>query len=172
MWRASKTSNYTGLLRFGFPSRDILDRSGDCSLAELFVSYTIPPWPTTRAELNPAGLQNVLLEWLNTRFRAWSLARRPSILPELYRDHPKALQSNVYTGLGIRTGLLGFDFRKGRFFLFSTASRTTLGLIKPSTQWVPGQRGKGVKLTTHLHLVPRSIMVELYLHSLQVFMTY
>jgi hypothetical protein len=28
------------------------------------------------------------------------------------------------------------------------------------------QSGRGVKLTTHLHLVPRSRMVELYLHSL------
>jgi hypothetical protein len=28
-----------------------------------------------------------------------------------------------------------------------------------------GQSGRGVKLTTHLHLVPRSRKVELYLHS-------
>jgi hypothetical protein len=28
-----------------------------------------------------------------------------------------------------------------------------------------GYRGRGVKLTTHLHLVPRSRMLELYLHS-------
>jgi hypothetical protein len=36
-------------------------------------------------------------------------------------------------------------------------------------QFVPrtlsrGQRGRGVKLTTHLHLVPKSRMVELFLH--------
>jgi hypothetical protein len=28
-----------------------------------------------------------------------------------------------------------------------------------------GKNSLGVKLTTHLHLVPRSIMVELYFHS-------
>jgi hypothetical protein len=28
-----------------------------------------------------------------------------------------------------------------------------------------GQSGRGVKLTPHLHLVPRSRMMELYIHS-------
>jgi hypothetical protein len=29
----------------------------------------------------------------------------------------------------------------------------------------PGENGRGVKLTTHLHIMPRSRVVELYLHS-------
>jgi hypothetical protein len=29
-----------------------------------------------------------------------------------------------------------------------------------------GKSGRGVKLTTHFHLLPRLSMVELYLHSL------
>jgi hypothetical protein len=46
-------------------------------------------------------------------------------------------------------------------FLFSTSSRLALGLTQPPIQWVaaalsPGVSGCGVKLTTHLQLVPRS----------------
>jgi hypothetical protein len=41
-----------------------------------------------------------------------------------------------------------------------TASRTALGPTQPRIQWVPGAlslgvKRRGVKLTTHLHLVPR-----------------
>jgi hypothetical protein len=47
--------------------------------------------------------------------------------------------------------------------LSTTASRPALGLSPPSIQWVPwalslGESGWGMKLTTHLHLVPRSKM--------------
>jgi hypothetical protein len=46
-------------------------------------------------------------------------------------------------------------------FLFTTASRMALGPTQPPIQWVPGAlslglKRLGVKLTTHLHLVPRS----------------
>jgi hypothetical protein len=63
---------------------------------------------------------------------------------------------------GWTIGVLGFDSRRGLgIFLFTTASRTTLGPTQPPIQWVPralpwGQRDRGVKLTTQLHLVPRS----------------
>jgi hypothetical protein len=42
------------------------------------------------------------------------------------------------------------------FFLFVTASIPALGLIKPPIKWVTGALSQGVKLTTHLHLVPKS----------------
>jgi hypothetical protein len=48
-----------------------------------------------------------------------------------------------------------------KIFLFSTASRPTMGPTQPSIQVVPGQSGRGINLTIYLHLVPRSRMVEL-----------
>jgi hypothetical protein len=52
-------------------------------------------------------------------------------------------------------GVLEFDTRWGlEIFLFTTVSRTALGPTQPPIQW--GKSGRGVKLTTHLHIVPRS----------------
>jgi hypothetical protein len=51
----------------------------------------------------------------------------------------------------------------------SNIDRPTVGPTQPPVQWVPGGSlpgcGRDVKLTSHLHIVPRSRMVELYLHS-------
>jgi hypothetical protein len=54
---------------------------------------------------------------------------------------------------------------RGNILLFSIAPRPALGPTKLSTQWVPGALPPGIKLTTHLYLVLRLRMVELYLHS-------
>jgi len=64
--------------------------------------------------------------------------------------------------MGWTIGVQGFDCRRGlRIFLFTTASSTALGPTLPPIQWVPGVlslgvKRRGVKLTTHLHLVPMS----------------
>jgi hypothetical protein len=62
-------------------------------------------------------------------------------------------------GLGNRISI------SGRYiFLFATASRPAVGPTQPSLQWVPGGgeghyplevKRPGVKLTTHVHLMPR-----------------
>jgi hypothetical protein len=74
------------------------------------------------------------------------------------------------SSLGIATGY-GLDGRgsvpvRGKIFLFSIAPGPALEPIQSHIQWIPvavspGQSGRGVKLTTYLHLVPRSRMVEL-----------
>jgi hypothetical protein len=47
---------------------------------------------------------------------------------------------------GWMIGVLGFDFRwELGNFLFTTASRTALGLTQPPMQWVPGALSLGVK---------------------------
>jgi hypothetical protein len=71
--------------------------------------------------------------------------------------------SGVATGYGLRAGRLkdqSSSLGSGKNFLFSRASRPALGPIKPPTQWVPelfprGYSVRGVKLTTHLRLMPR-----------------
>jgi hypothetical protein len=64
---------------------------------------------------------------------------------------------------GWTTGRSGFDPRQEqRIFPLSSVSRPALGPTQLPLQWVPGvlspgvKRGRGVMLTTHPHLVPRS----------------
>jgi hypothetical protein len=84
-------------------------------------------------------------------------------------------------GKGARIALYSYGIRAGwpsncssilgrvEIFLFSTGSRLTMGPTQPLIQWVLGTLLPGVKWegceADHLHLVPRSRMVRLYLHS-------
>jgi hypothetical protein len=58
----------------------------------------------------------------------------------------------------------GFESRQGlEIFLFSTVFRPAVGPTQPLIHWVSralslGRNRRGVKLNTHLHLVPRSRM--------------
>jgi hypothetical protein len=74
---------------------------------------------------------------------------------------------------------LGFDSRRGMgIFLFTTAPRTALGPLQPPIQWVPGALSLGIKLLGPAadHSPPSSTevkeCVELYIHSLYVFMAW
>jgi hypothetical protein len=65
---------------------------------------------------------------------------------------------------GYRLDVRGSIHDRGKRFFF-TASRPAVGPTPPPIQWIPGVLFPRVKLATHLYLVPRSGMVELYLHS-------
>jgi hypothetical protein len=81
-------------------------------------------------------------------------------------SHGNSVGIKIYNRLDSRGSVPG----RGKIFLFSTASRLTLRLsqLYPiGTDGVFSGRlsGRGMKLITHLHLVPRSRMMELYFHS-------
>jgi hypothetical protein len=73
---------------------------------------------------------------------------------------------------GLRTGQLEFDSRQDQDFcrLYSGQTGPMAHPASYPIQWVrgdlsPGSSGRSVKLTTHLQLLPKSRMMELYLHS-------
>jgi hypothetical protein len=74
-----------------------------------------------------------------------------------------AFQEELCSMNFVTAGRSGFDPRQGqRIFPLSSVSRPALGPTQPPVQWVPGvhslgvKRSRGVMLTTHPHLVPRS----------------
>jgi hypothetical protein len=86
----------------------------------------------------PVSLQIEAVDPIETSVRSCERALHP-IRPimvlitiwSLYRD-------------GLRAGRPGFDSRHGKIvFLFSTASRPTLGFTQPSMQWVLGIKRPG-----------------------------
>jgi hypothetical protein len=60
---------------------------------------------------------------------------------------------------------------RGKIISLSTESISTLGPAQPLVEWLPGRTlfrgeiGRGMKLINHFRLVPRSRMVEVFLHS-------
>jgi hypothetical protein len=63
-------------------------------------------------------------------------------IPQHYLTH----DSRNSWAMGWTIGILEFDSRRGLgIFLFTTASRTALGLTQPPIQWVPGTLSLGVK---------------------------
>jgi hypothetical protein len=105
----------------------------------------------------------------------WTDIRRYTI-PELLFVHEFHIGTYQYMGAGVTqsvqflatdwaTGLLRFYIRqRPQIFPVTSVSRPALGLTQPPVQWVPGllspgvKGGRGVTLTTHPHLVPRSWM--------------
>jgi hypothetical protein len=89
--------------------------------------------------------------------------RNAGIKPEGYTAQQLAIsQSNVLSwsrgsSVSTRTGWVGFGFRQGqRTFLLASASRQALGPTQLRILSPGVKRGRGVRLTTHPQLVPRS----------------
>jgi hypothetical protein len=53
--------------------------------------------------------------------------------------------NEISTKTGLRVGRQGFDSREGQGIFFGTASRPSLGPIKPPIPWVPGALSPRVK---------------------------
>jgi hypothetical protein len=76
-------------------------------------------------------------------------------------------QRDIKSSVGLLAGRPGFDSWQGKRFLSSPEP------TRPPTEWLSGALsrghiGRGVKLTTDFHVVPRSRTVDLYLHRLIV----
>jgi hypothetical protein len=75
--------------------------------------------------------------------------------------------------LGYRLGNQGalVQFLTGQDIFFFVVSILAVGSTRPHIQWVPravyeGLKWQGCEADTHLHLLPKLRMMELYLHSL------
>jgi hypothetical protein len=79
---------------------------------------------------------------------------------------------SIVSDYGMDDRAIGVRTQQGqRIFRLSSVSRPALRPTQPPVQWVPGvlspgvKRGRGVILTTHPHLVPRSWMSRSYTSS-------
>jgi hypothetical protein len=106
-------------------------------------------------------------------------ANRGTIITFYYSPNQAQLFTNCWFSSGSIVSDYGLDDRAigvqspagGRNFPLASVSRLALGPTQLPVQWVPGvlspaeKRGRGVTLTTHSHLVPRSRMSRSYTPS-------
>jgi hypothetical protein len=120
------------------------------TMQRIFVTHNV--WRTTFCRVGPKiVLQQLYLFYLFTVYLGASVAQ---------------YTGSVYRAIGVRSPAEA----KSNFTL-SSVSRPDLGPTQPPVPWVqralsPGlKRGRGVTLTTHPHLVPRSRMSRSYTFS-------
>jgi hypothetical protein len=96
----------------------------------------------------------------------------PSLFYDAFQLLEPGCSTNTLSGNGLDDGRSRFDSRqKQRIFPVASLSRPALGHTQPPVQFVPGvlppgrKRGRGVMLTTHSYLVPRSRMSRSYIFS-------
>jgi hypothetical protein len=105
----------------------------------------------------------------------WTIIPCSTVVSNMHIVDPKLTMSHkgikltkhgtfsVSIEIRLQAGCPGFNSQQGNdgIFLSATMSRSALGPIQPPIQCVPGAlivgvKQPGVKLTTHLHLPPRS----------------
>jgi hypothetical protein len=84
-------------------------------------------------------------------------------------DEEPGSSVSIMSGYGLEDRAIGVRSPAGaKIFSLTSMSRPALGPTQSPVQWVPGvlspgvKRGRGVTLTTHHHLVPRSEMSRSY----------
>jgi hypothetical protein len=105
-------------------------------------------------------------EWHFISLYAWHSSQNKVPLQPVQRSRDSSVSIAIGYGLNGQGSIPG----KGKILFSSPQHPDWLGPTQPPIQWVPGALPLGVKrpgreVTTHLHLVLRSRMVELYLHS-------
>jgi hypothetical protein len=111
---------------------------------------------------NEFNSPNVVVEWLALLFHIYLF-----IYCILWWELDLLTRCSVW----LQTGRPGFDPRRMQRILLASVSRPALMPTQPPAQWVPEvlspgiKRGRGVTLTTHPHLVPKSRMSRSYISS-------
>jgi hypothetical protein len=99
----------------------------------------------------------ICINFMQTKTRFPAQFMSPQSLQSTSRDSSVGIEA----GYGLHDRGVGVRVLLVNNFLFSTSSRPALGPSQPHIQWVPGalsrgERGRSVKLTSRLKLVPRS----------------